>query len=308
MRTPCSKLGSGCERPSSKRRRQPIRRTAAAHSHRPCASAETGGFHLGRSNQRPGPPHATLGYGEPQRVDYHTHDGSASFEHHSECTPNRCHRFESSGPAWHLPGSFSHPWTVLPLDQETNGMLSAGAPLKVRLLPSCTGSDPQRQFLTSFVVDDTVAIDAGSLAFALTAEEMLCIRHILITHAHADHTASLPIFISEVFPALAAPVTVHATPPVIDALRRFVFNGEIWPDFAQIPLLTGLGRALQFCALKPGTPTQVENLRVTPIWVNHLVPTVGYIVESQKAGFAVTSDTYVTDEIWAAASRLECVR
>ena len=180
--------------------------------------------------------------------------------------------------------------------------------MKVRLLPSCTGSDPQRQFLTSFVVDDTVAIDAGSLAFALTAEEMLRIRHILITHAHADHTASLPIFISEVFPALSAPVTVHATPPVIDALRRFVFNGEIWPDFAQIPLLTGLGRALQFCALKPGTPTQVENLRVTPIWVNHLVPTVGYIVESQKAGFAVTSDTYVTDEIWAAASRLECVR
>ena len=180
--------------------------------------------------------------------------------------------------------------------------------LKVRLLPSSTALDPQRQFLTTFLVDDSVAIDAGSLAFALTAEEMHRIRHILITHAHVDHTASLPIFISEVFPALTAPVIVHATARVIDALRRFVFNGDMWPDFAQIPLLNGRGPALEFSPLEPGTPVTIGNLQVTPIRVNHLVPTVGFVVEGQQAGFAITSDTYVTDEIWDAVSRSERIK
>lgn len=180
--------------------------------------------------------------------------------------------------------------------------------LKVRLLPSSTAPDRQRQFLTTLLVDDTVAIDAGSLAFALTEEELRCVRHVLITHAHMDHTASLPIFISEVFPTLTAPVVVHATPQVIDVLRRFVFNGVVWPDFAQIPLLNGLGPALEFCPLEPGIPLPVGHLQVTPIRVNHLVPTVGFVVEGQEAGFAITSDTYVTDEIWDAAGRLARIR
>jgi len=180
--------------------------------------------------------------------------------------------------------------------------------MQVRLLPSSTSADAQRQFLTTFVVNDSLAIDAGSLAFALTTEEMARIRHILITHAHADHTASLPIFISEVFPALTEPVVIHATPQVIDALRRFIFNGDIWPDFAQIPLLNGLGPALEFCPLEPGTPALIGDLQVTPIRVNHVVPTVGFLVEGRDVGFAVTSDTYLTDEIWNAVSRSERIR
>jgi len=180
--------------------------------------------------------------------------------------------------------------------------------LKVRLLPSSTARDPQRQLLTTFLVDDSVAIDAGSLAFALTTEEMHRVRHILITHAHADHTASLPIFISEVFPALSEPVIVHATPHVIDALHRFVFNADIWPDFTQIPLLNGRGPALEFCPLEPGMPVRLGKLQVTPIPVNHLVPTVGFVVQDQQAGFVVTSDTCATDEIWDAASRSERIK
>lgn len=180
--------------------------------------------------------------------------------------------------------------------------------MKVRLLPSSVAADAQRQFLTTLLVDDSVAIDAGSLGFALTSEEMRRIRHILITHAHADHTASLPIFIAEVFPALPAPVIVHATAQVIDALRRFVFNGEIWPDFGRIPLLNGIDPALEFCPMEPGKTFGIGNLQVTPIGVNHVVPTVGLVVEDQQTGFVVTSDTYVTDEIWEAANRSERIK
>lgn len=180
--------------------------------------------------------------------------------------------------------------------------------MRVRLLPSSIAGDPQRQCLTTLLVNDCVAIDAGSLGFALTTEEMRAIRDIVITHSHADHTASLPIFISEVFPDLTSPVTVHALSQVINSLHRFVFNDEIWPDFTRIPLRNELGPALEFRRMEPGTPAVIRDLRITPILVNHVVPTAGLILEDERGGFAITSDTYSTDEIWSAAGRMKHLR
>jgi len=39
-----------------------------------------------------------------------------------------------------------------------------------------------------------------------------------------------------------------------------------------------------------------------------VVPTVGFLVEGPEVGFAITSDTYVTDEIWHAASRSDRIQ
>src|SRR5579872_3675598 len=113
---------------------------------------------------------------------------------------------------------------------------------------------------------------------------------------HANHTASLPVFIAEVFPTLTVPIIIQAIPDVLNALRRVVFNGDIWPDFARIPLLNGIAPALKFFPAQPGTPALIGNLQVTPIRINHVVPTVGFLVEGQGAGFAITSDTFMTDE------------
>lgn len=191
-----------------------------------------------------------------------------------------------------------------------NGMDRSILPshLRVRLLPSSIGAGPPRQFLTTFLVDDSLAVDAGSLAFALTAEEMRQVQDILITHAHVDHTASLPIFVSEAFAKLTSPIAVHAIPKVIDALRRFVFNGEIWPDFTRISMPNSQAPALEFRPLEIGTSTLAGHFRVTPVLVNHVVPTSGFLVEAGHSGFAFTSDTYATDEIWEKACRLERIR
>jgi ribonuclease BN (tRNA processing enzyme) len=47
---------------------------------------------------------------------------------------------------------------------------------------------------------------------------------------------------------------------------------------------------------------------VTPIPVNHVVPTVGLIVQDGDAGVVFTSDTYVTDAIWRAAREVESLK
>lgn len=173
--------------------------------------------------------------------------------------------------------------------------------MRVKLLPSSAGRPSQYQCLTSFVIDGRLAIDAGSVGFALEPNQIGSIRHFIITHAHADHTASLPIYVAEAFPLLEAPVIVYGTTEVISALREFVFNDQIWPDFEQIQLNNGSGPALEFRQLEPRVTTSIAGFKVTPIPVNHVVPTFGFLIENESAAVLFTADTYVTQEIWTAA-------
>jgi cAMP phosphodiesterase len=182
--------------------------------------------------------------------------------------------------------------------------------MRVRLLPSSAGRQSQLQCLTSFVIDGRLAIDAGSVGFALEPNQIGSIRDFVITHAHTDHTASLPIYIAEAFPLLEAPVIVHATTEVISALRAFVFNDQVWPNFEKIQLNNGSGGALEFQQLQPGVTASIAGFDVTPVPVNHVVPTFGFLVENESAAVLFTADTYVTEEIWTrgrAAANLKAV-
>jgi cAMP phosphodiesterase len=104
---------------------------------------------------------------------------------------------------------------------------------------------------------------------------------------------------------LTEPITVYGTRTVISALREYVFNDEVWPDFEKIPLANGSGPALQFHPIEPLSATRIAGLRVTPIPVNHVVETMGLLVEDEAVAVLFTSDTYTTDAIWRAANRCE---
>lgn len=173
--------------------------------------------------------------------------------------------------------------------------------MKVKLLPSSTTPDAQRQVLTTFLVNDRIAIDGGSLGFALGSGEMLSIRNVVITHAHMDHIASLPIYVADAFTDLETSICVYALPEVVSSLRSFIFNDQIWPNFEAIPLRNRTGPAMVFKPVKPGEPFEIDGVIVTPILVNHVVPTIGLKLEERQATVIFTSDTYVTDDIWEVA-------
>lgn len=173
--------------------------------------------------------------------------------------------------------------------------------MKVRLLPSTAGPKQKPQLLTSFVVDDSVAIDAGSLALSLDGSQSSAIRNVVITHSHADHTALLPIFVAEAYTVLTEPVVVHATDHVISDLRKFVFNDHIWPDFEKITLSGTSVPSLEYRVIEPHVTATIAHLKMTPIPVNHTVPCVGLLVDDGNASILFTSDTYTTDEIWRCA-------
>jgi ribonuclease BN (tRNA processing enzyme) len=89
-------------------------------------------------------------------------------------------------------------------------------------------------------------------------------------------------------------------------LRRHLFNDELWPDFSVIP--SPDHPVIRYLEVEPGRTYHVDGVRITPIPVNHLVPTVGYLVEDDHSAFLFSSDTAETDAIYAAANRTENLR
>jgi ribonuclease BN (tRNA processing enzyme) len=175
--------------------------------------------------------------------------------------------------------------------------------VKITLIPSSV-SDTDRaqiQFLSSYLINETVCIDAGSVGFFGSPADQARIKHILISHTHIDHLASLPIFLENAFEEDCPPVMIHGTDVVLDCLRRDLFNDRLWPDF--VGMSGGHTKFLQLQTLQPEQTLCLEDLRITPVPVNHVVPTVGFIVEDEHGAVVITSDTGPTDALWERANQ-----
>jgi len=171
--------------------------------------------------------------------------------------------------------------------------------VRIQLLPSTfdgRGHATLEQRLTCFLIDDCVAVDAGSLGIALTSDQRSKVRNIIVTHPHMDHIASLPIFIDDLYPTLTEPVRVHATPEVIELLERDVFNWNVYPRFSD--LRNNYGSVMEYVPIPIGSAFPVAHLSVIAVPVNHIVPTVGLIISDSSSSVAFSSDTAETDLFW----------
>ena len=176
--------------------------------------------------------------------------------------------------------------------------------MKIELLPSSfdgNGRATLDQRLTCFLIDDCVAVDAGSLALALTDDQHQRVRDIVVTHPHMDHVASLPIFVDDLYSMLEEPVRIHATQEVIDLLERDVFNWTVYPRFSELE--NDYGPVMKYVPIPIGQEFSVRHLRMTAIPVNHIVPTVGLIVSDEKSTVAFSSDTAETEGFWNAVNQ-----
>jgi cAMP phosphodiesterase len=171
--------------------------------------------------------------------------------------------------------------------------------MKIKLLPSTfeeNGHASARQHLSCFIIDDLVAIDAGSLAMATNALQKKQIRDVILSHAHLDHIAGLPLFIDDLFATLRRPVSVYASREVIEILERDIFNWSVYPRFSELE--NDNGKVMKYSPFEIGKEFAVKHLRVKAVNVNHNVPSVGFIVSDGKTTFALTSDTAEMEEFW----------
>jgi ribonuclease BN (tRNA processing enzyme) len=176
--------------------------------------------------------------------------------------------------------------------------------VKIQLLPSTfdgAGGATPEQRLTCYVIDDRVAVDAGSIALSLTDEQRNSVRDIIVTHPHMDHIASLPIFIDDLFGDLTEPVRIHATQEVIDVLERDIFNWTVYPRFSELSNATS--KVMEYVPFRVGEEFRVAHLLATAVNVNHIVPTVGLVVTDSERTLAFSSDTAETEEFWQLVNR-----
>lgn len=161
--------------------------------------------------------------------------------------------------------------------------------------------------LTGYLVDDKVAVDAGTMSSKLTLAQQSKIEVVYITHAHADHTRDLPHLILNRFHQDAPPLTLVAADMVMDELMKHYFNGRVWPDFSELTSPSTGKRALIYKSVREGRKTKVGDVSVTPVAVNHTVPAAGVIVESNGQAIVFTGDTTSTSAIWKKAGKNERV-
>jgi ribonuclease BN (tRNA processing enzyme) len=177
--------------------------------------------------------------------------------------------------------------------------------MRVRVL-GCSGAIAKGCRTTSFLLDDDVLIDAGTGVGDLSLDEMAQINHVLLTHSHLDHVASLPLMLDAVaarrLASGVAPLKVHALPGTISALRTHIFNNLIWPDFSTIP--SADHPLMQFVPIEVGQVLQVGAQQVEVLPAVHTVPAVGYAAASASGHWVFTGDTEHNPAFWRRVNQL----
>ena len=160
----------------------------------------------------------------------------------------------------------------------------------------CHGGETPRHRTSAFVVDERLAIDAGSLTSGMDLRAQFRLSACLISHAHLDHIRDLATIADNRCQADCDPLLVAATKETIAVMKKHFFNNLIWPDFSVIP--NRARPTIQFVELKPEKKIEIAGYNVRSVAVNHTIDSSGFIIESPDATIAYSGDTGPTERLW----------
>lgn len=177
--------------------------------------------------------------------------------------------------------------------------------MRVKVL-GCSGGIGGSLRTTSFLLDHDILIDAGTGVGDLTLTELKQIDHVFVTHSHLDHVACIPFLVDTVGGMRSAPITLHAAEDTLAILREHLFNWKIWPDFAEIP--SPQAPYLRYSPFRLGDIITLDGRRIRPLPASHVVPAVGFHLDSGEASLVFTGDTTACDALWEQVNRIENLR
>ena len=148
--------------------------------------------------------------------------------------------------------------------------------------------ESQNTRLISLLIDDTLAIDAGSLTSSLSLAAQQKLKAILLTHQHYDHIRDIPAIAMNV--ALnGATINIYSIPPVYDVLSTHLLNGKLYPKFLEQPQGNP---TIKFTVVQPHQTEHIEGYGILAVPVNHTDPTVGFQITSPSGKIVFyTGDT-----------------
>ena len=142
--------------------------------------------------------------------------------------------------------------------------------------------------LVSFLIDDVLAVDAGSLVSELTFPEQRKIKAILLSHGHYDHIRAVPAF---AFNNSDRTTKVIATPKTLEILSSHLIDGVVYPEFTSDASF--LQKAtIKLVPLEPFKPQNIEGYEVIAVPVPHPLDSMGFeITSSDGKTLFYTGDT-----------------
>jgi cAMP phosphodiesterase len=155
--------------------------------------------------------------------------------------------------------------------------------------------------LTTFLLNNNIALDAGSLNI-IGLEEQLNIDHIFITHAHLDHIAGIAFFIDNIFSLTNKTISLHALPEVIESIKNHLFNHDVWVDFTKLPEKNA--PRIQFLPLNYFESIKLGNLEIIPLPTEHIVPSSGFLIKENDKFFLYTGDMIRAPQMWEYINKL----
>ncbi|MEE9580013.1 MAG: 3',5'-cyclic-nucleotide phosphodiesterase [Nitrosomonadaceae bacterium] len=177
--------------------------------------------------------------------------------------------------------------------------------MKLKIL-GCSGGIGGTLRTTSMLLDEDILIDAGTGVGDLSLNEMAKIDHVFVTHSHLDHVTSIPFIVDSVGYMRKKPLIIHATQATQDILKQHLFNWKIWPDFSEIPNKNK--PHMRHENISVGITVELEGRRITPLTANHVVPAVGFHIDSGKSSLVFTGDTTTNDPFWVVVNKIENLR
>lgn len=159
--------------------------------------------------------------------------------------------------------------------------------LEIRIL-GAHSSESSEACCACFVVDNTLAVDAGALATRLSMQEQQAIDAVILSHQHMDHIKDIPSIALNFFRAGTC-FDVYSTSEVNEIIQMHILNNVLYPEFQKIPANKP---TLKFLEVEPYGLQWIDGHSILPVPVKHAVPTVGYQI-SDKQGHTLfyTGDT-----------------
>jgi len=168
------------------------------------------------------------------------------------------------------------------------------------------GGEAKGYGTTSYLIDNKILIDAGSVAGALDTKDQVNIDHIFISHPHLDHIKDLAFLCDNCFGLRSAPFEVHTHPTVKKAILDHLLNDVIWQDFTKLP--NKEKAILRIHEMHPEEAVTVMGYTVRGIPVNHPHDAMGFIVTKGETSVLFTLDSGPTDRIWEVAKKTPNLR
>lgn len=184
----------------------------------------------------------------------------------------------------------------MPHDGFTEG---TGHLMKIKIL-GCYGAEFPGFKTMSFLINDSVLLDAGSVTSSLSIEEQERLTDILITHSHLDHIKDILFLADNLTGRIKNPINLVTTKEISAIIQTYFFNNTIWPDFTLIPTINE--PVVRFKIIRTEERFKIDHLSVMAVAVNHTVDGVAYILSDPDGTIIHSGDTGPTERLWQVAN------